>query len=140
MDQNPGLKVGDFAGEQAVMALPSGTILHHGTSGDWDPAAVHLRGPAWFGDADMAESYNVVMGHDSPVVLAYETVRPLRLLDVSAGTPASAEIEAMWEEETVPSDMAHACAQAGYDGWFEHDGEVMVCDTRDVRLMPAAHP
>lgn len=130
----PDLPPEDFAGEHAVVILPAGTILHHGTDGNWDPATSQIRGPAWFGDEDMASSYNLVMGHDLPTVLVYETVRPLRLLDVSAGTPAGAELAAMWDDEVVPSDMAHACEAAGYEGWFETGGEVMICDGDDVRL------
>jgi len=138
MDDSTAHGLRDFAGEQAIMVLPSGTVLHHGTDGGWDPATDHVRGPAWFGDENIAESYNVVMGHEHPVILAYETVRPLRLLDVSSGTPGGAELGRMWDEETVPSDMAYACAEAGYDGWFEHGGEIMICDTRAVRLVPDA--
>ncbi len=127
----------DFEGEQKVINLPAGTFLHHGTNGDWNPAESHIHGPAWFGDEDMASDYNTVMGHDAPTVLTYRTKRVLRLLDVSRGTAAHDELQEMWDDEVPPMEMAYACHDAGYDGWFEDGGEVMIYDTANVVLSNA---
>lgn len=127
----------DFTRDSAVINLPVGHVLYHGTEGDWNPSETHINGPAWFGDEDMAENYTTVMGHENPAVLEYETTRPLRLLDVSEGTLGGTELGALWDDDLDPRDMAYACMEAGYDGWYETDGEIMIYDTTSLRLTDA---
>lgn len=127
----------NFTENGKVIILPAGYILHHGTDDNWNPTQDHIIGPAWFGDKAMADNYTAVMGHETPVVLSYRTTKPLKLLDVSEGSLGSEELGEMCDDDTPPKEMAWACKEAGYEGWMENDGEIMICDTSSLELTDA---
>jgi mRNA-degrading endonuclease YafQ of YafQ-DinJ toxin-antitoxin module len=116
--------------------LPAETQLFHGTANDWAPD--EIRGPAWFGNAEMATSYaHDVFQHEAAVVHAYETTRPYRLLLLEKGSEITNRMMAMMDGgETLPEDMALGVIEdGGFEGWIEEDGEIMLGDMSGLRFV-----
>ena len=112
-----------------VITLPKGTVLYHGTDRppeSWDPETQPILLPAWFStEIDVARQYSEWKRsgqNGEAAVYRYVLKHDANLADISS---LGEEMDALYGNYTS-DEIADWAIEAGFDGWFVKDEEVML--------------
>jgi len=121
---------------QGTTVLPAGTLLHHGTQGDFD--CRDIEGPAWFSRSiAVARHFAQRSGDETPRILCYVTTAEIEL-PLIRGVRG---FDAFCEEHDIrpysADDMADGVRRAGLAGWLIPDNypdgdDILLVDLSDL--------
>ena len=101
---------------RATMTLGAGTILHHGTSAEFEDD--EIEGPCWFSRSrDVAERF---AGQDGRVI-SFSLDQPIDLPMISGREDFAEFCEEHWIRPYSAEDMAEGVMRAGLPGWITPD-------------------
>lgn len=117
--------------------IKEGSVLHHGTSADFDERTTELEGPAWFSSSPSVARVFALRrsGADgSPRILRYRVTQDVELPEILS----AADLEELAEEHNLsvygPEEIRESIRMSGLPGWiipynYPDGDDILLVDT-----------